>query len=293
MTWRAFIIGVIGVAGLNLLVPVNDYAVGNTFLTGNHFPVGVVFFMLFLVLVANVLVRLARWAWALRRGELMLVWCMMIVSATVPASGLMRYLLPAVAAPPYMAERADLFWEDSVLQEAPEGLLLSTNPRSVAARQFYQGTPEGERVTVPWGRWAKVFLTWGVFLGFYYLGTLFLFGILRKQWVEVERLTFPLARVPMEMVRDGERPSLVPALFRDRVFLVGCAVDRGSLRGPLQRGAAPQRHRLHHAERQTRGPRRTGAGPTSRETSGRPQAAKGDHRAGPVRKQLDAGADVL
>ncbi len=224
MTWRAFIIGLLGVVGLNLLVPVNDYAVGNTFLTGNHFPVGVVFFLLILVLVVNVLVRLARRAWALRRSELMLVWCMMIVSATIPASGLMRYLLPAVAAPPYMAQRADIFWEDTVLKEAPDGLLLSRDARSVSAREFYLGTPKGERVTVPWDRWAKVFLTWGVFLTFYYLGTLLLFGILRKQWVEVERLTFPLARVPLELTQGAEHSSLLPALFHDRTFLVGSAV---------------------------------------------------------------------
>lgn len=60
MTWRAFIVGMLGVVGLCLLVPVNDYRVGNTFLTGNHFPVGVFSFLFFLTLGANVALRLLR-----------------------------------------------------------------------------------------------------------------------------------------------------------------------------------------------------------------------------------------
>ena len=41
VTWRAFIIGLLGVIGLNLLTPVNDYALGNTFLTGGSVAVWV------------------------------------------------------------------------------------------------------------------------------------------------------------------------------------------------------------------------------------------------------------
>ena len=79
MTWRAFIIGLLGVVWLCLLTPVNDYAVGNTFLTGNHFPVGVFFFLLILTLGVNVVIKLVRARWAFRQSELMRVWCMMLV----------------------------------------------------------------------------------------------------------------------------------------------------------------------------------------------------------------------
>ncbi len=224
LTWRAFIIGLLGVIGLNLLTPVNDYAVGNTFLTGNHFPVGVFFFLLVLVLGANVALKLVRRAWALRQAELMLVWCMMLVSATVPASGLMRYWFTTAAAAPYLAQRADLVWEDDVLPQAPEGILLSKSPHSVAARKFYQGTPEGEVVRVPWDRWWPVIRTWGVFIWLYYLATFFLFGLLRRQWVDAERLSFPLARVPLEFTEGAGERALLPALVRSRAFLVGAAV---------------------------------------------------------------------
>ena len=224
MTWRAFIIGLLGVIGLNLLTPVNDYALGNTFLTGNHFPVGVFFFLLILTLGANVLLKLARRTWALRQAELMLVWCMMLVSATVPASGLMRYWFPTAASAPYLAQRSDLAWKDDVLPRAPEGILLSKNPHSVAARNFYQGTAEGEVVRVPWSYWWPVIRNWGVLICFYYLATFFLFGLLRKQWVEAERLAFPLARVPLEFTEGSGEPGLLPSLVRSKAFLVAVAV---------------------------------------------------------------------
>jgi hypothetical protein len=224
MTWRAFIIGLLGVIGLNLLTPVNDYAVGNTFLTGNHFPVGVFFFLLILTLIVNVVLKLVRRTWALRQAELMLVWCMMIVSSTVPASGLMRYWFPTAASAPYLAQRADLTWANNVLPAAPEGILLSKGAHSDAARHFYEGTPSGEPVRVPWVHWWPVIRNWGVFIWLYYLATFFLFGMLRKQWVDKERLSFPLARVPLEFTEGSGAQGLLPELVKRKAFLIGAGL---------------------------------------------------------------------
>ncbi|KPK60659.1 MAG: hypothetical protein AMK73_08065 [Planctomycetes bacterium SM23_32] len=221
MTWRAFIIGLVGVVGLCLLVPVNDYRIGNTFLTGNHFPAGVFAFLVFLTLGVNLLLRLVRRAWMLRQSELMLVWCMMIVASTVPASGLMRNLLPAVASAPYLSQRPDLYWEDDVLAAAPDGILLSKDPRSPAARKFFEGTPEGEPVRVPWRQWSRVLTTWGAYIWLYYLATFFLGGILRRQWVDAERLMFATARVPLEFTEGAREGRALPAPMRSKAFLVG------------------------------------------------------------------------
>ena len=221
VTWRAFIIGILGVVGLCLLVPVNDYRVGNTFLTGNHFPVGVFFFLFVLTVGLNAVLRLIRRAWMLTQSELMLVWCMMIVASAVPASGLMRNFLPAMAAAPYLSQRPDVFWQDDVLKAAPDGILLSNDPKSPAAKKFFEGTPAGEPVRVPWGQWTRAFVTWGVYIGLFYLATFFLCGILRKQWVESERLMFPVARVPLDFAEGSREGRLLPAAAHSNAFLVG------------------------------------------------------------------------
>ncbi len=220
MTWRAFAVGILGVLGLCLLTPINDYSFANTYLTGNHFPVGVFFFLIILTLGVNLVLRLVRRAWMLRQSELMLVWCMMLVSSTVPASGLMRYWPTTLAAAPYLSQRPDVFWEEDVLKEAPDGILLTRDPMSVAVKVFYEGTPEGEPVRVPWSRWTRCAVTWGIFIGLYYLATFFLCGMLRKQWVESERLIFPLARVPLDFTEDLGEGRLLPPMMRSGTFLV-------------------------------------------------------------------------
>jgi hypothetical protein len=241
MTWRAFLIGILGVVVLCLVVPVNDYKLGNTFLTGNHFPVGVFFALVFLTLAVNGVLRLVRRAWMLRQPELMLVWCMMIVASTVPASGLMRNFVPAMTAAPYLSQRPDLIWDD-VLREAPEGILLSNRANDTASKKFWEGTPKGEPVRVPWGQWTRVFLTWGIYIGFFYLATLFMSALLRKQWVESERLFFVTARVPLDFTEGAGEGRLLPDLIRGKAFLAGALVTVvfGVIRiAPLFTGGTP------------------------------------------------------
>lgn len=221
MTWRAFLIGLVCVAFLAVATPWNDFAKGNTFLTGSHFPAGVVAILLGLTLGANVVLKLIRRAWALHHAELMLIWCMMIAACTVPASGLMRFWFPLCAAPAYYAARPDLAWEDDVLKAAPSDLLLTKDPKSAAARKFFEGTAGGETVRVPWGAWLRPMAAWGAFALLFFVATFCAGGMLRRQWVESERLLFPLARVPLEFTADAGEPNLVPALVRSRPLLVG------------------------------------------------------------------------
>jgi len=226
MTWRAFFIGLAAVAGLCLLVPINDFRVGNTYLTGNHFPVGVIFFIVLLVLLVNSVLRLFGRRWTLKQSELMLVCSMMLVASTVPASGLMRYWFPITTSAPYLSQRADLFWEDSILEQAPEGVLLSKIGRSPVAKRFYEGTRRGEVVRVPWGQLTPVIVTWAVYIWLYYLATIFLFSILRKQWVDNERLIYAVARVPLEFTEGAGEDARwgLPLLMRNRPFVIGAVV---------------------------------------------------------------------
>ena len=122
MTWRAFIIGLLAVVLIAAVAFQNDWVLQNTYITGNHFPAGAFFILLVITLGLNVVIKLVRRAWALRQSELMLVWCMMIVACTVPASGLMRFWFSMVAAPPYYGARADLQYEKHVLSERESGI---------------------------------------------------------------------------------------------------------------------------------------------------------------------------
>ena len=224
MTWRAFVIGLAAVALIAAVTPYNDFDRGNTFVTGNHFPPGAVAILVVLILVVNIGLKLIRRSWALRQSEMMLVWCMLVVSCTVPASGLMRFSFSIPASPAYYAARPDLPWEEHVLKAVPRDLVLTKDPKSAAAKKFFDGTPRGEDLRIPWRQWARPLVSWGIFTVLFYLATFFICGMLRRQWVESERLIFPLARVPLDLTDDAGGPRLLPAVMRNRAFLIGAIV---------------------------------------------------------------------
>ncbi|OIO03766.1 hypothetical protein AUJ67_00310 [Candidatus Desantisbacteria bacterium CG1_02_49_89] len=54
--------------------------------------------------------------------------------------------------------------------------------------------------------------------------TMFCVGvILRKQWVENEKLVFPLVQLPLEMVstEEGKLPGFIPAFFKNKIMWLG------------------------------------------------------------------------
>jgi len=224
MTWRAFILGLAAVAGLCLLDPYTSYIRGYGWLIVGSFPVGAVVLIVGLTALGNAVLSLARRGWELTQPELMVVWCMLIVAAAVPTEGVGRFVYTMMAGGPYMARRPELQWEepDGSLAHAPEGLVLSKEPRSVAALRYYEGSPEGGRV--PWRVWTRPLLHWAAFLVPMYLAVIFLCAMLRRQWVESERLMFPLARVPLEFTEGCGPGRPLPALFYDRAFLVGAGL---------------------------------------------------------------------
>jgi hypothetical protein len=217
MTLRAFAIGVLLVAAFALLEPYSAHGHGWGGFGGSAFPGSPVLVLVVLSLGVNGIVRLVRRGWELKRPELMLVWCMVTVGV-VYADSHGRHLYSMLACGPYMAGRPDLAWEEGgALTHAPEGLMLSKDPRSVAARQYYEGS--GGRV--PWRYWLRPLANWSAFFVLLALAVCCMAGTLRRQWVESERLMFPLARVPLEFTEESAGGGFLPRLFSEKGFRTG------------------------------------------------------------------------
>ena len=217
MTLRAFVVGVLLVAGFSSLEPYSGFGHGWGGFGGSTFPASAVLVLVVLSLVVNAILRLARRGWEFKRSELMLVWCMVTVGTTYPAV-YGRHLYAQMATGPYMARRADLAWEeDGALTHAPEGLVLSKSPKSVAARQYFEGS-DGR---VPWRHWVGPLGNWFLFFVLLSVAVLCAVGIARRQWSESERLMFPLARVPLEFSEGGAEGGFLPRLFSEKGFQMG------------------------------------------------------------------------
>jgi hypothetical protein len=81
-------------------------------------------------------------------------------------------------------------------------------------------------VAVPWGAWAAPLAFWLFFLISSFLYYLFLASILRRQYVEVESLAFPLATYATEVINSAATSSDgMSKLFKARLFWMGTAIS--------------------------------------------------------------------
>lgn len=87
-------------------------------------------------------------------------------------------------------------------------------------RRFFEGSFQG---MVPWKVWALPLAGWSVFL-FTLLLTLYaLLALLRRSWIEEERLAYPIVQIPMRLIGADDAPSL----WRRPLFWIGFGLVAG------------------------------------------------------------------
>ncbi|MCG3147201.1 MAG: hypothetical protein PCFJNLEI_00639 [Verrucomicrobiae bacterium] len=74
---------------------------------------------------------------------------------------------------------------------------------------------------IPIAQWTRPLLAWGLLIGGLFLGFLGLNVLMRKQWVENERFTYPLTILPKYLFTTSEGRL---AIFRNKIMWVGFAV---------------------------------------------------------------------
>jgi hypothetical protein len=212
-------VGLLGVVLLCAVTPYNDYHLRQTYLYGNHFPLGCLFFFLVVVLGLNTGLRALRREWALRQRELLGVWVMLASGAGLASSGLMRYLGPLPVAPFYFATDSNAW--SSWSRYIPDWMVPSHDGGSPVVKWFFEGIPLSQ--PIPWQPWIPVFLSWGLLFALVVGLTLSLSILLRRHWVEAERLAFPLVYIPIEMSREPES-GLLNNFLRNRLMWLGCGL---------------------------------------------------------------------
>ena len=212
---RAIIIGLACAALECLIAPYNDYVIRNIFLAGGHFPVGPFFVITVLILLVNVVIRKIAPRSALQPKEIVTIWCIMIVAVGIPSTGLMRYALSPMVAYKYRATLEN-DWEYLFHQFIPEWRVVQDQK---AIHSFYEGLLPGE--SVPWSAWLTPVLIFSSYVLILYFVMICLSVLLRKQWVENEKCTFPLVRLPVEM---SSRPKgLIGSFFKSPAMWLGFA----------------------------------------------------------------------
>ena len=215
ITWRAILLGVVAVAASNALAIYSPYIVRSSRFVFSHLPAACLVILVFIVLPVNLLLGLIRRSWALTRGELLVVFSMDWVGATMPAQNFIGLLIGTLATPYYYASPENK-WSDYFLQQLPTWAVPPNT--GDAMRWFFEGMPPGAKI--PWSVWITPLFWWACFMGSLALVGICVVTIFRKQWVERERLPFPLAEVPI-LFSEG---SPVPNIFRSRLFWTGVGI---------------------------------------------------------------------
>ncbi len=214
---RSLVIGTALAFFINLACPYSVLVLQNAGLTSDYITAGAMMIFLLLVGLFNPLIKMAHRPWALRTGEMVVIYVMMIVASAIPTWGLVTNLFHILTRPFYYATPENR-WAELVQPLIPSWLA----PRDPdVARYFYEGLPDGARL--PWEAWIVPMLAWGSVMLAVYLLMVATMVIFRRPWIEQERLVFPLTQLPLEMLR-GADDSLFPPLFRNPLMWIGFSV---------------------------------------------------------------------
>lgn len=237
VTWRSVALGLLGVCLIALLTPYNNYVLQNTDLVGCYLPTGLLLFIGALVLLVNPALSWLRPGREITRGELAVIMGMLLVASAIPAGGLMRYLpgnlvgiyhhSAANASYQQMLEKMGLpdwifptFNTDAVQSRGNEPVI-----RGFVGRIATENNTFSEHVAaVPWGRWVRPALTWSIFLAALYGAVFCMVFTFRRQWMENERLSFPIASVLSAVIEPPEAGRRVNSLFRSRLFWIAAGI---------------------------------------------------------------------
>ncbi len=215
MTKRAFIVGLLLSAWANLWPTYTSLVLHSSRADHAHFPLAS--FIPFLALLCgNIL--LERRGIGFSPSELLTICCMSTVAACMQGEWLSGYLLGMITAPYYFATPENR-WEELLLQHIPSWTVI---PDRELVRGFYEGLPPGQ--PVPWGAWFTPVFWWALFLGALLTANLCLSVLLRKQWMEHEKLAFPIATAILELTGATGQSGKIAALIQNRLFRIGFLV---------------------------------------------------------------------
>jgi hypothetical protein len=167
--------------------------------------------LFFLVVVNAPLLRFAR-RFALRQEELVLLYGMLCLGTCTAGYGFVQILINQMAAPFYYATGSN-GWKDKLWPHIPTWL----SPRSPdILNGFFRGNATLYDPKILHG-WAVPVLAWSAFIFAIFWTLLCALTLFRRQWIEEERLTFPLVPLPLEMTDNGG----ATAFWKSRLMWVG------------------------------------------------------------------------
>ena len=214
LTWRVLLI-VLLVAPFNCYMLIQMELVRYTFPTW-VVPLSNVIFILMGILVINRLIHLFAPSMALRRDELLLFYVMLSLATTLAGGDVLQAVL-SVSGHGFWFATEENEWKTLFWSYIPGWLTVDDQK---ALKGYYLGESSfylEHHLKV----WVPVILAWlALFLLLAFI-FLCLNTILRRQWADRERLTFPIIQLPLQMTHPTS------GFFRNKGMWLGFAIAGG------------------------------------------------------------------
>ncbi|MCK8602967.1 DUF6785 family protein [Desulfoferrobacter suflitae] len=222
----AVVLGLVLVVLACSLTPYNNVKLQNSPLAGGHFPLISFACLLFVLIIVNPVLSLIRNSWRFHLFEVLLIWSMVTVATGIAYTGLLRTFVINLTSPAWFATSAgDL---GKLLLPLLPSALFPKDPDII--QPLYYGLKGGldmgwwEVIThIPWNIWILPMFWWGMLVLCVYAALLGMTGVFSHQWIENEKMNFPLLRVPQILCEESESNTLFEFL-RHRYFLIGFCI---------------------------------------------------------------------
>ncbi|MYK97615.1 MAG: hypothetical protein F4014_02025, partial [Gemmatimonadetes bacterium] len=219
ITPRSVLLGLTSVVLISLIVPYFQYTMASSQLGADHLHIGALFLAFAYLVVFNVV--LARWKkdWALTPHEFVIPLVMGMAASGLTTNGMGAPFISTLMAP-YLLATPENQWAEYFYPYLQPWANVTNQGNALT--WLVDGIPPG--ASIPWSVWGIPLFWWLTFIVPVIFMGLCLVVILRRQWVEHEKLVFPMMQIPLDFTRGMESPSRVPAFLSEKRFWIGFSI---------------------------------------------------------------------
>ncbi len=168
--------------------------------------------LLLLLLGANALLRRFRPRWVFTSGEMVGLYVIVVAASNLAGHDQLQILFTTIT---YLARHAGpgSVWATKILPHVPTALIVTD-------REAIDALHQGNSTLYRWDHirpWLLPLGCWTLFVLTAVWTMLCLTSLFRRQWEE-ERLSYPIAEIPVQLIRDRQR------LFKSRLLWIGVAL---------------------------------------------------------------------
>ncbi|MBM3264431.1 MAG: hypothetical protein FJY97_13530 [candidate division Zixibacteria bacterium] len=222
ITLRAVGLGLASVLLISFIFPFFQYTMASSMLGADHFHIGALFLVFFYLILFNVV--LARWrpSGRLTPQEFILPLVMGMAASGLTTNGMGAPFISTLMAPHLLATPENQWAAYFYPYLKPYATV--TNEGN-ALTWLVDGVPPG--ASIPWSVWGVPLFWWLTLIIPLIFMAFCCAVILRRQWVEHEKLVFPIMQIPLTFARGMNTEKGIPDFLTDKRFWIGFSIPFG------------------------------------------------------------------